>query len=123
RKRRLVQHEIGAGDCFATRIRIGDGPLDNADPLEPWLEVFPAPRGKVVEHRDAMPTDGSHEMFNEVRADEARPSCHDVVHGATRPGAGVGAGVRRPDALGYSTVTDLARLRGWSTFDPRFTAM
>jgi hypothetical protein len=23
----------------------------------------------------------------------------------------------------YSTVTDLARLRGWSTFDPRFTAM
>jgi len=23
----------------------------------------------------------------------------------------------------YSTVTDLARLRGWSTFAPRFTAM
>jgi hypothetical protein len=23
----------------------------------------------------------------------------------------------------YSTVTDLARFRGWSTFAPRFTAM
>jgi len=26
-------------------------------------------------------------------------------------------------AVGYSTVTDFARLRGWSTFEPRFTAM
>ena len=27
------------------------------------------------------------------------------------------------DSQSYSTVTDLARLRGWSTFAPRFTAM
>jgi hypothetical protein len=26
-------------------------------------------------------------------------------------------------SVSYSTVTDLARLRGWSTFAPRFTAM
>jgi len=29
----------------------------------------------------------------------------------------------RPVEPFYSTVTDLARLRGWSTFNPRFAAM
>ena len=29
----------------------------------------------------------------------------------------------KQDSQYYSTVTDLARLRGWSTFAPRLTAM
>ena len=30
--------------------------------------------------------------------------------------------IRIPDSAFYSTVTLLARFRGWSTFEPRFTA-
>ena len=49
-----------------------------------------------------------------------------VVPGGTMPGGSAGStasvgGGHRPS--GYSTVTDLARLRGWSTSVPRATAM
>ena len=42
------------------------------------------------------------------------------------PGCGLvppGSGAPRADDPGYSTVTVLARLRGWSTFIPRRRAM
>ena len=45
-----------------------------------------------------------------------------VVPGGTRP-AGIGAPTGRRPVHPYSTVTDLARLRGWSTSVPRATAM
>jgi hypothetical protein len=39
------------------------------------------------------------------------------------PGDRGRAVVADQDVTSYSTVTDLARLRGWSTLQPRFTAM
>ena len=48
-----------------------------------------------------------------------------VVPAGTRPGGRTTAsdGSTAGIAIRYSTVTDLARLRGWSTSVPRATAM
>jgi len=48
------------------------------------------------------------------------------VPGGTIPGGGAGSTLSSAAVIGrtdYSTVTDLARLRGWSTSVPRATAM
>jgi acetyltransferase-like isoleucine patch superfamily enzyme len=58
---------------------------------------------------------------------QAQPTCPRTlrpsdVRGPERGRAKCGAARRRYRFAGYSTVTDLARLRGWSTLHPRATA-
>lgn len=71
-------------------------------PAEPFHAVHETSRGespRVSEHDE--------EHWREIRRRAWRSRAR---HRAARP-------------FRYSTVTDFARFRGWSTFDPRFTAM
>jgi hypothetical protein len=65
------------------------------------------------------------------RGDRPERAAPEGGHFLVKPGPGIGAcsfsaksgaGRRRYRFAGYSTVTDLARLRGWSTLHPRATA-
>ena len=46
-----------------------------------------------------------------------------VVPGGTTPGGTAGSAAGSGRTIAYSTVTDLARFRGWSTSVPRVTAV
>jgi hypothetical protein len=83
------------GDHVAQRAGVADVGLHEPHPaLDRAREVVAPARREVVDHGDLVAA--LHERVHQVRADEARPACHDRAHEGGDPSGRLTGCYRRP---------------------------
>src|SRR3954465_11110291 len=87
RKRRLMQHEIGAATRTRAHRGVRDGAFNKIDSLQEAIEVLALARREIVDDYDLLAF--PNEMFHEMRANEARAAGHEIAHVNSRSMVGI----------------------------------